>query len=469
MPMILPCRKNSPLHDTSHTMGQMGIRNTQVLFIDALCQSSHLDLLMGYHASYQGPFLKTQNFILKNDGPLPYDQRHYIAIMAAARHNCSYLVNKQREAFLSPDVAGDKSWLQGLHCIPKKLRDLDEINKILAHRPWLISKDHIEKLTKGKNNWSLSEVVQAIVILAHFHALSSFVFGCGINADMEDDEPCLWHELSISDDTWASSEHGLPKYGERQLVCALGGASPTGHICEYGLWAPPSCHRHGKVNGQTTVETLMQKMKSISEQRSDEPTLEERARCFQTECNGGELSAARRSVPRSDLSHFVTDAEFGYQDFARREVSEIPTFRVQDYSWEDHGYSLVNRLYNDVGELLNEKFKVAYNLTYYTMGSQTNVDTSMFRRAVWNYIQCIYGIRHDDYDYREVNELLDRDLKEYIKAVCCYPDRMTKEDYDNVMREFKYSEKVHVTIMILEARMQAELLYALRALMRYMT
>lgn len=93
----------------------------------------------------------------------------------------------------------------------------------------------------------------------------------------------------------------------------------------------------------------------------------------------------------------------------------------------------------------------------------------MFRRAVWNYIQCIYGIRHDDYDYREVNELLDRDLKEYIKAVCCYPDRMTKEDYDNVMREFKYSEKVHVTIMILEARMQAELLYALRALMRYMT
>lgn len=79
------------------------------------------------------------------------------------------------------------------------------------------------------------------------------------------------------------------------------------------------------------------------------------------------------------------------------------------------------------------------------MGSQTNVDTSMFRRAVWNYIQCIYGIRHDDYDYREVNELLDRDLKEYIKAVCCYPDRMTKEDYDNVMREFKYSEKVRAS------------------------
>nr|XP_037281536.1 sestrin-3-like isoform X2 [Rhipicephalus microplus] len=364
--MILPCRNNSPLHDTSnHTMGQMGIRNTQVLFIDALCQSSHLDLLMGYHSAYQGPFLKTQNFILKSDGPLPYDQRHYIAIM---------------------------------------------------------------KLTKGKNNWSLSEVVQAIVILAHFHALSSFVFGCGINTDMEE-------ETNGTAVYSANGDSGVP----------------------------------AMKNGHTTVETIMQRMKNISEKRYNELTLEERARCFNTECNGGELLAARRSVPKSDLSQFITDPDFGYQDFSRRGVSEIPTFRIQDYSWEDHGYSLVNRLYNDVGELLNEKFKVAYNLTYYTMGSKTNVDTSMFRRAVWNYIQCIYGIRHDDYDYREVNELLDRDLKEYIKAVCCYPDRMTKEDYDNVMREFKYAEKVHVTIMILEARMQAELLYALRALMRYMT
>ncbi|KAL1434397.1 hypothetical protein MTO96_012013 [Rhipicephalus appendiculatus] len=90
----------------------------------------------------------------------------------------------------------------------------------------------------------------------------------------------------------------------------------------------------------------------------------------------------------------------------------------------------------------------------------------MFRMAVWNYVQCIYGIRHDDYDYREVNELLD--LKEYVKAVCCYSDRMTKEDYKNGMREFKYAEKVQVTIMILEARMQAELVYSLRALLRYM-
>lgn len=103
------------------------------------------------------------------------------------------------------------------------------------------------------------------------------------------------------------------------------------------------------------------------------------------------------------------------------------------------------------------------------MGRKTNVDTSMFRRAIWNYIQCIYGIRHDDYDYREVNELLTRDLKTYIKNVCCFPYRVKKEDCDRVMPEFWRSEKIHVNLMISEARMQAALLYALRAVMQYMT
>lgn len=66
---------------------------------------------------------------------------------------------------------------------------------------------------------------------------------------------------------------------------------------------------------------------------------------------------------------------------------------VQDYCWEDHGYSLVNRLYPDVGQLIDEKFHIAYNLTYNTMAMHKDVDTSMLRRAIWNYIHCMFGIR----------------------------------------------------------------------------
>lgn len=53
----------------------------------------------------------------------------------------------------------------------------------------------------------------------------------------------------------------------------------------------------------------------------------------------------------------------------------------------------MNRLYAEVGQILDDKFKVAQNMTYYTIGGRANVDTTKFRTAVWNYIQCLYGIR----------------------------------------------------------------------------
>ena len=78
-------------------------------------------------------------------------------------------------------------------------------------------------------------------------------------------------------------------------------------------------------------------------------------------------AATTKPTPKADIMRYVRDADFVYQDFARRGTpSEIPTFRAQDYSWEEQGYSLANRLYAEIGTLMDDKFKVAYNLTYYT-------------------------------------------------------------------------------------------------------
>lgn len=61
---------------------------------------------------------------------------------AAARHQCSYLVNLHVNDFLQ--VGGDPKWLKGLDEAPQKLQQLGELNKILAHRPWLLTKEHME-------------------------------------------------------------------------------------------------------------------------------------------------------------------------------------------------------------------------------------------------------------------------------------------------------------------------------------
>lgn len=446
-------------------MGQIG-NDTHILLMDAFLQNNRLDhvsRVMASHPSYLEHFLRTQHFILRGDGPLPYDYRHLIAIMAAGRHQCSYLINLQKGEFILQ--GGDPSWLRGLKSIPGKLQDLYEINKILAHRPWLLNKTHIEKLTKGADSWSLAEVVHAIVLLAHFHSLSSFVFSCGINEELDN---ITGHHYK---DNVQENSNNLPTAKDK--LSSSPKKIPNGDGKTENIPSPPSSP---SIVGEQEVgvEALMERMKRLSEKsESYQITQEELSKRFETvETQSAELAAApqRSSVLDSDIGHFIEDPTFIYQDFAKRgQLNDIPTFRVQDYSWDDHGYSLVNRLYNDVGYLLDDKFKTAYYLTYFTMGTHSEVDTSRFRRAIWNYIQCMFGIRHDDYDYNEVNQLLERSLKTFIKSAVCYPERVTKRDYDRVMREFKHSEKVHVNLMILEARMQAELLYALRAVMRYMT
>lgn len=49
---------------------------------------------------------------------------------------------------------------------------------------------------------------------------------------------------------------------------------------------------------------------------------------------------------------------------------------------------------------------------------------------------------YDDYNYGEVNQLLERSLKVYIKTVACYPEKTTKQTYTQFWRHFKHSEKV---------------------------
>ncbi|XP_042194650.1 sestrin-2 isoform X3 [Callorhinchus milii] len=422
------------------------------LFIEAFVSTGRVDnvtMVMGLHPQYLDSFWKTQYYLLQMDGPLPYHYRHYVAIMAAARHQCSYLVNLHINEFLQ--VGGNPVWLNGLNFVPQKMRNLNEINKILAHRPWLITKEHIENLLKaGENSWTLAELIHAVVLLTHYHSLASFVLGCSIRPEVDQEGGYTFRPPSPP----SPRSHGSDSPRIATLEEAVNGNGARDALCE--------------------VEVLMEKMKVLQEGRQDEEaSQEEMATRFEKEKWESLLVTPTaddgETLPPTNLSCLVKDAEFGYKDFSRRGEHTPPTFRAQDYSWEDHGYSLINRLFPEVGQLLDEKFQVVYTLTYNTMAMHCDVDTSMLRRAIWNYIHCVFGIRYDDYDYGEVNQLLERSLKMYIKTVACYPEKTTKRMYNGFWRHFKHSEKVHVNLLLLEARMQAALLYALRAITRFMT
>ena len=42
-----------------------------------------------------------------------------------------------------------------------------------------------QDLVTGVDSWSISELVHAIVIMAHYHALAGFALGCGVNPEID--------------------------------------------------------------------------------------------------------------------------------------------------------------------------------------------------------------------------------------------------------------------------------------------
>lgn len=416
-----------------------------LLFMKALVSAGSMDAVsqqMASHPQYLESFLRTQHYILHMDGPLPLPYRHYIAIMAAARHHCSYLVCLHSAHFLR--VGGDPLWLHGLEAAPARLRLLDHINKVLAHQPWLTSCSHIQTLLKsGEQCWSLAELVQAVVILAHCHSLCSFVFGCDTNSDLA---PLV-----------SASPTGSPP-----TFCLFDAANGNTNVPQSP--ANPSEHitPRRSLDSGCDMACLKEKIHKSQGERDKREELLLQSQTLQT-LQPTDLDVEEEMNFFADLtrfSRFTTDPDFCYQEFARREDDHFQVFRVQDYSWEDHGFSLVNRLYSDIGHLLDDRFR--------SVASLPSLHSPDLKRAIWNYIHCVLGIRYDDYDYGEVNQLLERDLKLYIKAVACCPDATKSPVCPRSMVPLKTSERIHVNLLIMEARLQGELLYALRAITQYM-
>lgn len=101
-----------------------------------------------------------------------------------------------------------------------------------------------------------------MVILAHFHALSSFVYGCGINAEVDSEDGHTFHLASPTQDAPDSPSQSLSSSGG---------------------------HGTGQSNGLTTgsseegggIEVLMERMRRLTEEAQEEMTQEELQKRFE--------------------------------------------------------------------------------------------------------------------------------------------------------------------------------------------
>lgn len=427
---------------------------------------------MGYYFEYLEVFLRAHHLLMHGDGPLAFNVRVYIAILAASRHRCGYLVSILEPEFLA--CGGDVKWLHGLHHLPRKLYNLLKLNRLLAHQPWNVSEGDIKELLIGHDSWSITELTQAIVVMSHYHSLAGFALGCGITPEV--DTPC---GHTFNQDVPVAMTYSNPSLClTNDLVIDSTRSEGSVVSASESCVSPIETPQYNPVTN-TIVEYFMQSsdsygcplrdmLRTIEEasDHSEEETTEQKDAYYAASVSTRELGTQPSTpipVP-AVVSKYLDEPSFTHED-----TLSLAKMRSTEYSWEDHGFPLVSRFFNEAASLLDEKFDVTFSFTYRKVGKEEGVDTEPFRHAVWHYIQSIKGIRRDDYNYKEVNKILTISFKTYIRMVACFPEQVCFNNFETRSElGLEHSEMVHINLIVLEARLQAELLYALRAIMHHM-
>lgn len=79
-----------------------------------------------------------------------------------------------------------------------------------------------------QNNWSMSELMQAVVLLAHFHSLASFTLGCGVNSEIDHPDGYTWDTDS---ETITDGNHVEHVNGQQRVLTSHPHLVPTPCLC----------------------------------------------------------------------------------------------------------------------------------------------------------------------------------------------------------------------------------------------
>ena len=120
----------------------------------------------------------------------------------------------------------------------------------------------------------------------------------------------------------------------------------------------------------------------------------------------------------------------------------------------------------EASESIWNRTRTTFAMTYEHLGQDSGLETGPLRRAIWNYVQRVYGLQYDDYNYTDINKFLKINTKRYIKKTACFPETVTKQDYINIELDISHDEMIHLNLIICEARFEAQLVYMLHAIQR---
>jgi hypothetical protein len=163
-------------------------------------------------------------------------------------------------------------------------------------------------------------------------------------------------------------------------------------------------------------------------------------------------------VPRRFKMHRINriNKYIGFQ------IGKENIHNTEDFNWEEHVYSILLKFVPDYAEAQNQQMTYAFEMTKGCFGN-TEVDTSLFRSAIENYLMYIYGVKDDAVNYGTINKVLQYQHKVYIRRIMTEPHKLTQDDFA-ALTKLTPEERAHISVLVMETKRKVELLYLTKVL-----
>ena len=446
---------------------------------------SHFDRLLAFHPSFYCKWADTLDFLMTDRaGPLLLPDRHYIALIGASRFPSPFFLSFHASLFLQ--CHGDPAWLTSIRHAPKHIQALSSLSTSLAYSPFSIHPSDLQRCLK-EGGMSMSELVHAISILTTYHAASAFAAALQINEEVDlgplvqrvRDSPTTSrgssrrNSVAGGGDDAAAAAAAEGQEGEESVVVAtrrdskgelvsqaqfLRRVLSDGHLqAEEAAALKADDDLRPQIFPDIAIDELYG-AHSPQQPPQQQPRLRDAGASPSLSCSPFTPSAER---------FFVDQSELLLGPSALMPSPSTPLFSSSSFTFQEHACMGLNRYYaTDFASLLLCEMEHITSMTTHHIGKWTStsltLDTSPFRRALHLFVQRYFGIYRDDFAYRNISILLSQPLQLFITRTC-EGNAMNSDEWELPGFELTEAEKVHIALITMEARRQAELLYALQA------
>ncbi|KAL4507178.1 hypothetical protein ABPG72_001971 [Tetrahymena utriculariae] len=136
--------------------------------------------------------------------------------------------------------------------------------------------------------------------------------------------------------------------------------------------------------------------------------------------------------------------------------------------WKTHTSEFIAHRNINLSKTLNEKYSQIQDLTLRNFGSTQEIDTRIFREAIWNFCEITMGYSKTDYNYKKMNNLLQKPFRNFLKKIIFKPHEIKLSDFNTIPYLFEVHDMVHVIFLASEAKFYTQNIFLFHSLSQFL-